>query len=263
MVRTNHVKVNKEAIREKVSNKNISLSAMSKIIGRSDAFLPQLVRPNSSGITHILKIQKLADALGCTIDELVEQYDDATGDKNLVYIVDKLKDDGLADTEIAKRLGYKNTIALRKEYNKGKHILYIERKRVDDGLKHVDLTSEDLEDDDDISNVKEKVCNHMGVPMKIVDELDKEYRKSRREAGAKLDMTVWDLLSFYDTSFPTQVAIMLARDESIYYKEFIPEDILDSYVENWRVLTNFNVLGVTVDVPPGCLLLKIALKEDK
>lgn len=190
MVRTHYVKVNKEAIREKVSNKNISLSAMSKIIGRVDGYLPQLVRSGSSGITHIRNIQKLADALGCTIDDLVEQYDDTT----------------------------------QREY-----------------------------DEFDRKDVKEK----------IVDELDKEYHKARREAGAKLDMTVWDLLSFYDTSVPTQVAIMLARDESMYHKEFIPEDILDSYVENWRVLTNFNVLGVTVDVPPGCLLLKITLKEDK
>lgn len=204
MVRTNHVKVNKEAIKEKVYNMNSSLADMSRTIGRGDSWLPQLVRSGSSGVTHIRNIQKLADALGCTIDDLVEQYDDAT----------------------------------QREYD--------------------EFDSKD----DNISNVKERVFNLMGVPVRIPYENDKEYHKARREAGAKLDMTVWDLLSGYDAILE-QIAVMINGDETIYYKELIPEDILDSYVENWKVLRKFNVLGVSVEVPLGYLLLKITLKEDE
>lgn len=191
MVRTNYVKVNKEAIRRKVYNINSSLADMSRTIGRGDSWLPQLVRSGSSGVTHIRNVQKLADALGgCPIDELVEQYDDAT----------------------------------QREY-----------------------------DEFDRKDVQEKIEN----------ELDKEYRKSRREAGVKLDMTVWDLLSGYDMSLSTQIAVTINGDEAMYYAEKLPDDILDSYVKNWKVLRHFNTLGVSVEVPPGYLLLKITLKEDK
>ena len=193
MVRTNHVKVNKEAIREKVYNMNSTLVNMSRAIGRGDGWLPQLVRYGSRGVTHIHNIQELANALGCTIDDLVEQYDDAT----------------------------------QREYDE------FDRKDVDDD-----------------------------------NNLIKEHCKARRETGSKLDMTVWNLLSRYDTSSLTQIAVMIAGDEQMYYKDVIPEDILpedilDSYVENWRILTNFYCSGVTVEVPHGYALLRITLKEDK